>query len=57
MDIYNVENGVHSFRIETLNPANYVRWHPKKLILAMCDEDEKKKQGTPEDSMIRLWVP
>ena len=39
MDIYNVENGKHSFRKNNASDGAYkcVKWHPKKDVIALVD--------------------
>ena len=40
IDIYNVDNGCHSYRLkkESIPAQGQVKWHPRKMILASINE-------------------
>jgi hypothetical protein len=46
-----------AFRIKTASSMENVSWHPKKMVLAYTEEDDKKKGDKNfDDAGIRLFM-
>ncbi len=58
IELYNVEKGGLAYKIETRSSMENVSWHPKKMVLAYTEEDDKKKgDRNLDDAGIKLFMP
>lgn len=58
IDVFNSERGGQSYRIKCSQNQEALQWHPKRLVLAYIDEEDKKRSlDRGEDSYVHLFTP
>lgn len=56
IDILNVERGGIAWRLKSSNAQEVLAWHPKKMLLAYIDEEDKRKSlDKGEDNYMHLF--
>ena len=55
IDIFNAERGGQAYKIKCSGSQEMLSWHPKKMILAYLDEEDKRKSlDKGEDNYVHL---
>jgi len=56
IEIYNLENGGQAHRIKCSQSQEMLSWHPKRMVLAYLDEEDKKKSlDRGDESYVHLF--
>jgi hypothetical protein len=55
IDIFNAEKGGLAFKVKSSTSQEVIGWHPKKMVLAYLDEEDKRRSmDRGEDSYVHL---